>query len=63
MEVSGQLHGPAALPPRKRPQYALDMRLSGPQSRPGQLYSKEKSLAFAKNRNLAVQPVVRRYIH
>jgi hypothetical protein len=34
MEVSGQLHAPAALPPQgKSPWYPLDRRLSGPQSR------------------------------
>jgi hypothetical protein len=31
MEVSGQLHAPAALPPR----YLLDKRLSGPRRRSG----------------------------
>jgi hypothetical protein len=35
MEVSGQLHAPAALLPRKSPWYPLDMRLGGPQSRSG----------------------------
>jgi hypothetical protein len=36
--VSGQLHAPAALPPGKRvPQYPLDRRLGGPQSRSGRL--------------------------
>jgi hypothetical protein len=35
MEVSGQLHAPAALPPGKEPQYTLDTRLSGPQSLSG----------------------------
>jgi hypothetical protein len=33
MEVSGQLHDPAALSPGKSPQYPLDRRLGGPQSR------------------------------
>jgi hypothetical protein len=33
MEVSGQLHAPAALPPGKAPRYSLDRRLGGPQSR------------------------------
>jgi hypothetical protein len=32
MEVSGQLHAPAALPPGKEPWYPLDRRLGGPQS-------------------------------
>jgi hypothetical protein len=35
MEVSGQLHAPAALPPAKEPLVPLDMRLGGPQSRSG----------------------------
>jgi len=29
MEVSGQLHAPAALPQEKNPQYPLGRRLSG----------------------------------
>jgi len=32
MEVSGQLHAPAALPPGKSPRYPLDRRLGGPPS-------------------------------
>jgi hypothetical protein len=35
MEVSGQLHAPAALPQGKSPRYPLDRRLGGPQSRSG----------------------------
>jgi hypothetical protein len=36
MEVSAQLHAPAALPPSVRtPRYPLDRRLDGPQSRSG----------------------------
>jgi hypothetical protein len=35
MEMSGQLHVLAALPPGKDPQYPLDRRLGGPQSRSG----------------------------
>jgi len=35
MEVTGQLHSPAALPPGKDPWYPLDRRLGGPQSRSG----------------------------
>jgi len=34
MEVSGQLHAPAALPPGTEP-YPLDRRLGGPQSHSG----------------------------
>jgi hypothetical protein len=29
MEVSGKVHAPAALPPRKSPWYPLDRRLAG----------------------------------
>jgi hypothetical protein len=36
MEVSGQLHAPAALPPGKEPPGLLDMRLGVPQGRSGQ---------------------------
>jgi hypothetical protein len=42
MEVSGQLHAPAALPLRKRPQYPMDRRLGGAQrlsERGGEEYS------------------------
>jgi hypothetical protein len=35
MEVSGQLHDPAALPPGKEIRYPLDRRLGRPQSRSG----------------------------
>jgi len=35
MDVSGQLHSPAALSPRKEPWYKLDRRLGGPQNRSG----------------------------
>jgi hypothetical protein len=35
MEVSGQLHDPAALPQGKGPWYPLDRRLYGTQSRSG----------------------------
>jgi hypothetical protein len=35
MEVSGQLHAPAASPQGKSPSYQFDRRLGGPQSRSG----------------------------
>jgi hypothetical protein len=35
MEVSGQLHAPVALPPRKSTLYPLNRRLGWPQSRSG----------------------------
>jgi hypothetical protein len=43
MEVSGQLHDPAALPPGKKPLYPLDKRLGGPQSRSGRGGEKKNS--------------------
>jgi hypothetical protein len=43
MEVSGQIHAPAALPPGKYPRYTLDRRLGGPQSRSGHSGGEEKS--------------------
>jgi hypothetical protein len=33
--MNGQLHAPAALPPRKDPKYSLDRRLGGLQRRSG----------------------------
>jgi hypothetical protein len=42
IEVSGQLHAPAALPQGKSPLYRLDRRLGGPQSRSGRSGSREK---------------------
>jgi hypothetical protein len=35
MEVSGQLHAPAALPAGKEPPVPMDRRLGAPQSRSG----------------------------
>jgi hypothetical protein len=35
MEMSGQLHTPAAFPQGKSPRYPLDRRLGEPQSRSG----------------------------
>jgi hypothetical protein len=35
MEVSGQHHAPAALPPGKEPLVPIDRRLGGPQSSSG----------------------------
>jgi hypothetical protein len=32
MEVSGQLHAPAALPPEKEPSVFIDKRLGGPRA-------------------------------
>jgi hypothetical protein len=62
MEVSGQLHVPAALLPVKDLplRYALDMTLGGPQSLSGRC-EEENNVSSAGNRTLAVQPLARRY--
>jgi hypothetical protein len=60
MEVSGQLHAPAALPPRQEPSGThLTGGWVGPKSRSG-CCGEEKNLAPAGNRTPAVQPVVGR---
>jgi hypothetical protein len=51
MEVSGQLRAPAAYPRGKGPQYPLDMRLDGPQSRSG------RGASIAPGGNPVVQTV------
>jgi hypothetical protein len=62
MEVSGQLHAPADLPPRERapreraPRYPLDMTPGGPQSPSGRCGVEKTSLAPADNRTPAVKP-------
>jgi hypothetical protein len=55
LEAIGQLHTPAALP-----QYPLDRRLGGPQSRFGRCVQ-EKNLVPAGIRTPALQLVARRY--
>jgi hypothetical protein len=59
MEVSGQLHFPAALPQGKTPWYPLDRRLGGPQSRSGRGGEEESSQARRESnpRTPIVQPV------
>jgi hypothetical protein len=48
MDVSGQLHAPAAVPPRINPRYSQDRML----------WRREKSLAAARNRTPAVLHVL-----
>jgi hypothetical protein len=43
MEVNGQLHAPASLPPDNGPQYPLNMKFIGPQGRSGRGGEEEKS--------------------
>jgi len=49
MEVSGQLHAPAALPLEKEPPYPLDRRLGRPQSWSGCNGEEKKSLLLPAN--------------
>jgi hypothetical protein len=58
--MSGQFHGPAALPQGNFPWYPLDRRLSGRQSRSGRS-GEEINLVTSGIQTLAVQPVARRY--
>jgi hypothetical protein len=44
MEVRGQIHAPAALPPGKDPWYPLDRRLDRPQNRSGRGGEEKNSL-------------------
>jgi hypothetical protein len=62
MEVSGQLHAPAALPPGKDPpRYPLDRGLGGPQNRSGRDGEEKNSQPLPGHEPPIVQPVVRRY--
>jgi hypothetical protein len=57
MEVSGQLHAAAALPPEKQPPYPLDWRMCGPQSRSGRGSKEKKEIPVPDgNRTPVVQP-------
>jgi hypothetical protein len=48
IEVSGQLHALAALPPRKNPRYTLNGRLVRPQSRCERFRQEEYILSLPK---------------
>jgi hypothetical protein len=62
MEVSGQLHTPAALPPGgKIPWYLLDRRLVGPQSRSGRGGVQKNSQPLPGLEPVIIQPVAQRY--
>jgi len=52
MEMSGQLHAPAALP-----RYTFDRRLGWARKRPGRTGEKKESLSSVGNRNSVFQPV------
>jgi hypothetical protein len=63
MEVSGQLHAPAAFLKEKSSWYPLDKRLGGPQSRSGRGGEEKNSqpLPESNPRTPIVQPVAQRY--
>jgi hypothetical protein len=63
MEVSGQLHAPAALPPGKVPWYPSDRNLGGPQIRSGHGGEEKNSQPppGIEPRIPIVQPVAQRY--
>jgi hypothetical protein len=63
MEVSGQLHTPAALPQGKSPWYPLDRRLGGPQSRSGRGVKEKNSQSRRESnpKTTIVQPVAQCY--
>jgi hypothetical protein len=56
MEMSGQLHAPAALLQGKSTRFPQNRRLGESQSRSGS-YGEEENLALAGNQTPAVQPV------
>jgi hypothetical protein len=58
-ELSGQLHAPPFLSRGESPQFPLDMRLGGLQSRSGRC-AEETNLCLARDSNPAVQPLARR---
>jgi hypothetical protein len=62
MEVSGQLHTSAALPPGKRPLYPLDRRLRGPQKRSGHGGEEKNYQPLPGLEPPIIQPVAQRYI-
>jgi hypothetical protein len=58
MEVSGQLHAPAALPPGKEPLIPTDRRLDGPQSWSGRGGEEKNSQLLSGLELPIIQPVV-----
>jgi hypothetical protein len=61
MEVSGQLHAPAALPPGKEPLVPIGWGLGGPQSRSGRGGVGKSSQPFPGLEPPIIQPVAQRY--
>jgi hypothetical protein len=61
MEVSGQVHAPAALPQGKSPWYPLDRSLGGPQSRHGCDGEEKNSQSLQGLEPPIIQPVAQCY--
>jgi hypothetical protein len=61
MDVIGQLHAPAALPPGKSPWYPLDRRLGRLQSRSGHSDEEKNSHPLPGLEPPIIQPVAQRY--
>jgi hypothetical protein len=61
MDVSGQLHAPAALAQGKIPWYPLVRRLGGPQSRSGCRGEEKNSQPLSGLELPIIQPVAQRY--
>jgi hypothetical protein len=61
MEVSGQFHVPADLPPGKEPPVSLDRRLSGPQSHSRRRGEEKNSQPLPGLKPPIIQPVAQRY--
>jgi hypothetical protein len=61
MEVSGQLHAPAALLQGRSPCYPLDRRLGGPQSRSRRSGEQKSFHPLSGLEPPIIQPVPKRY--
>jgi hypothetical protein len=59
MEVSGQLHVPAALPPGKNPQYPFNERVGGPHSRFRRFGEQKNLLPLMRFEPPIIHPVAR----
>jgi hypothetical protein len=61
MEVSGQLHAAATLPPEKEPLYPLDRRVGGPQTMSGRGSEETNSQPLPGHEPPIKHPVAQRY--